>query len=181
MWYVPLILRKIFIFLKRKERKEKEIFQSRSPSPVIERKSRKSKREKKKRRRRSPSSSSSSTTVPERTSDELSEGELRRKILKKREKAMKEESSKYSDEHFHDSKDVHECSAFPPFFSASQKMTEKSGVWEEKEVVAPRIESILQNTTLKFGLESTVSIVLIFTIFTCFSSFSYLFKFLFSE
>lgn len=96
----------------------------------MERKVRKTKREKKKRKRRSPSTTSS-TSGNEHTSDELSEGELRKKILKKREKVIGEH---------------------PDVLKPVVKPT--LGKWEEKEDEA----SVLQNTTLKFGLESTEDI-----------------------
>ncbi|VDK70795.1 unnamed protein product [Litomosoides sigmodontis] len=97
-----------------------------SQSPV-ERKSRKSKKSKRKRRRRSPSSSSPNS-VNERTSDELSEGELRKKILKKRKEVLK---------------DIEE--GLKPIVKPTL------GKWEEQEAET----TLLQNTTLKFGLEGT--------------------------
>ncbi|VDK17625.1 unnamed protein product [Anisakis simplex] len=115
---------------------------SRSASPVVERKSRKSKKDKKKRKRRSPSSSSATEggSYGGRSSGELSEGELRKKILKKREKALREENGE-----------------------AIQKTVEKTetGKWEEKSPVQNQSRSdssLLQNTTLKFGLESNEDI-----------------------
>ncbi|KAL3989597.1 RNA recognition motif family protein [Acanthocheilonema viteae] len=100
--------------------------QSGSQSPA-ERKSRKSKKGKKKRRRRSPSSSSPNS-VNEHTSDELSEGELRKKILKKRKEVLK---------------DMEE--------GLKPAVKPTLGKWEEQEAET----TLLQNTTLKFGLEST--------------------------
>uniref|UniRef100_A0A915Q2F3 RRM domain-containing protein n=1 Tax=Setaria digitata TaxID=48799 RepID=A0A915Q2F3_9BILA len=97
-----------------------------SQSPV-ERKSRKSKKGKRKRRRRSPSSSSPNS-VNDHTSDELSEGELRKKILKKRKEALR---------------DIEE--------SLKPIVKPTLGKWEEQETET----TLLQNTTLKFGLEST--------------------------
>ncbi|KAM3728273.1 Transcription elongation factor B polypeptide [Dirofilaria immitis] len=104
----------------------KKLSPSGSQSP-IERKSRKSKKSKKKRRRRSPSSSSPNS-VNEHTSDELSEGELRKKILKKRKEVLK---------------DIEE--GLKPVVKPTL------GKWEEQEAET----TLLQNTTLKFGLEST--------------------------
>ncbi|VDN17231.1 unnamed protein product [Gongylonema pulchrum] len=109
----------------------KKISQSASISPV-ERKTRKSKKDKKKRRRRSPSSSSANT-ANEPSSEELSEGELRKKILKKREKALKEEEAMES-------------------MKQQPVVKPTLGKWEEQEAET----TLLQNTTLKFGLESTV-------------------------
>uniref|UniRef100_A0A915ATE6 RRM domain-containing protein n=1 Tax=Parascaris univalens TaxID=6257 RepID=A0A915ATE6_PARUN len=114
--------------------------QSQSASPVVERKSRKSKKEKRKRKRRSPSSSSSSGSFDGRSSGELSEGELRKKILKKREKALREENAE-----------------------ANGKANGKAalGKWEEKspsEAPSRPDSSLLQNTTLKFGLEGSEDI-----------------------
>ncbi|EFO22895.2 hypothetical protein LOAG_05590 [Loa loa] len=97
-----------------------------SQSPA-ERKSRKSKKGKRKRRRRSPSSSTPNS-INEHTSDELSEGELRKKILKKRKEVLK---------------DIEE--GLKPVVKPTL------GKWEEQEAET----TLLQNTTLKFGLEST--------------------------
>ncbi|VDO43713.1 unnamed protein product, partial [Onchocerca flexuosa] len=108
------------------EPKKSSPVQSGSQSPV-ERKSRKSKKGKKKRRRRSPSSSSPNS-VNEHTSDELSEGELRKKILKKRKEVLK---------------DIEE--------GLKPAVKPTLGKWEEQEAET----TLLQNTTLKFGLEST--------------------------
>ncbi|VDM95026.1 unnamed protein product [Thelazia callipaeda] len=102
--------------------------QNDSQSPV-ERKSRKSRKSKKRRKRRSPSSSSSDTA--NHSSDELSESELRKKILKKRKEAQKNNEE-----------------SFKPIVKPTL------GKWEEQEPET----TILQNTTLKFGLESSEDI-----------------------
>ncbi|EJW87068.1 hypothetical protein WUBG_02022, partial [Wuchereria bancrofti] len=105
------------------EPKKSSLSDSQSPA---ERKSRKSKKGKRKRRRRSPSSSTPNS-VNEHTSDELSEGELRKKILKKRKEVLK---------------DMEE--GLKPIVKPTL------GKWEEQEAET----TLLQNTTLKFGLES---------------------------
>uniref|UniRef100_A0A9J2P6W5 RRM domain-containing protein n=1 Tax=Ascaris lumbricoides TaxID=6252 RepID=A0A9J2P6W5_ASCLU len=126
--------------------------QSQSASPVVERKSRKSKKEKRKRKRRSPSSSSTSGSFDGRSSGELSEGELRKKILKKREKALREENA--------EGKFSKWLNTMGGSLLPNGKANGKAalGKWEEKspsEAPSRPDSSLLQNTTLKFGLEGS--------------------------
>uniref|UniRef100_A0A1I8F1Y6 RRM domain-containing protein n=1 Tax=Wuchereria bancrofti TaxID=6293 RepID=A0A1I8F1Y6_WUCBA len=104
------------------EPKKSSLSDSQSPAEC---KLQKLKKGKRKDRRRSPSSSTPNS-VNEHTSDELSEGELRKKILKKRKKVLKK------------------MEGLKPIVKPTL------GKWEEQEAET----TLLQNTTLEFGLES---------------------------